>query len=138
MKEYEAQRELEKLRYYQEDIVRLERLIEEIRCNPLRSRPLTDLPSTVSPDPHSVEIDYARIAEIEQRIRKIKAKAREHEEYVASKIERVEDADQRRILELRYLRFYKWGLIIKVLNYSKTSVFRKHQQAIKAYCKRWD
>lgn len=121
---------------------RIERKIHEIRL--LRQRAegmngsgINDMPRTASPDHCKMEGTVFKIMALEQEIKETQ------EEYdvlladMEERIKAVEDADYRDLLTKRYLEFKPWAEIMSEMGYSKSHVFRLHNEAVAAL-KSWD
>ena len=126
---------------YMEEADRLRRRIrrKESEIRSLRERAEgmngmgnSDMPKTVSPNPHKLEAAIGRITELEQEVEEIKAELNALVSVMRNKIQQVQDDDARDILEKRYLEFKSWKTIIAEMYVSESSCYRLHRQGLAA------
>ena len=92
---------------------------------------LSDMPHSDSPDLQSMEITIVKIVDLEREIDAEIDRLVDFKREVRSVIEQIPNADQRLILELRYLCYKPWNEIATELSYSVRHVTRLHGWALR-------
>jgi DNA-directed RNA polymerase specialized sigma subunit len=92
---------------------------------------LSDMPRGDSPNVHRMEDTIVKIIDLENEINRDIDRLVDLKRDAREVINRLSDPDQQLILELRYLCYKSWTQIMEALDYSETSVYRLHGQALK-------
>lgn len=95
-----------------------------------QSPDFSDMPKTVSPEPHEIEIGVAKIVSLEEDILVFRTKLDSMVAEVNNNISKIDDSDMRDLLTKRYVEFKDWKVIFSEMGYSKSSAYRLHQQAL--------
>ena len=78
-----------------------------------------------------MENSIVRIDEEEERINKLIDKYIDLKNEVKANINKIENENYRMVLDLKYIKFYKWDEIAKKMNLYERSVLNYHRFAIK-------
>lgn len=92
---------------------------------------LSDMPRSDSPDLQSMETNIIKMIDLEREINRDVDRLVDLKKEAREVINQLDAADQRLILELRYLCFKSWADIMQELCLSETSVYRLHGDALK-------
>jgi hypothetical protein len=90
----------------------------------------SDMPKTVSPDPHKMEATICRIIMLEGEIRDIRSELDDLVKKMRSEIEQVQDSDYRDVLTKRYLEFKPWRTIAVEMFISERQAYYIHREAL--------
>ena len=92
---------------------------------------LTDMPRSDSPNLQSMENTIVKIVDLENEINRDIDRLVDLKAEVRQLIAALENPEQQLILELRYLCFKQWSVIMEEMGISETSVYRIHGEALK-------
>ena len=104
------------------------------RLNALATKATTtfsEVPFTGTPDPHRREDIIVKIIDLEDRIKEEMRRLVDLKSEIMTAIAKIEEPEQRIVLEKRYLEFKKWEDIAVEMNRSLRSIYRLHGQALK-------
>lgn len=104
------------------------------RLNALATKATTtfsEVPFTGTPDPHRREDIIVKIIDLEDRIKEEMRKLVDLKSDIMTAIAKIEEPEQRIVLEKRYLEFKKWEDIAVEMNRSLRSIYRLHGEALK-------
>ena len=104
------------------------------RLNALATKATTtfsEVPFTGTPDPHRREDIIVKIIDLEDRIKEEMRRLVDLKSDIMTAIAKIEEPEQRIVLEKRYLEFKKWEDIAVEMNRSLRSIYRLHGQALK-------
>ena len=90
----------------------------------------SDMPKTVSPDPHKMEATVCRIIMLEGEIRGIRSELEHLVSEMRTEIEQVQDGDYRDVLTKRYLEFKPWRTIAVEMFISERQAYYIHREAL--------
>ncbi len=92
---------------------------------------ISDMPTSGSKDPRSMESIVCRIADVEAEINAGLDKLLDLKQEIRRLIGAVENPVYRTILELRYLCYKPWGEIADMLGYNPRYVLKLHGRALR-------
>lgn len=92
---------------------------------------LSDMPRSDTPNVHRLEDTICKIIDLENEINHDIDKLVDLKREARDVIGQLSDPDQQLILEMRYLSYKSWTQIMEELDYSETSIYRLHGQALK-------
>lgn len=92
---------------------------------------LSDMPRSDTPNVHRLEDTICKIIDLENEINHDIDKLVDLKREARDVISQLSDPDQQLILEMRYLSYKSWTQIMEELDYSETSIYRLHGQALK-------
>ncbi len=95
-----------------------------------KSPAYSDMPKTVSPESHEIEVGIAKIISLEEEVSSIRGELDLMIAEVNHNISQLDDSDMRDLLIKRYVEFKSWKVIFSEMGYSKSSAYRLHQQAL--------
>ena len=104
------------------------------RLNALATKATTtfsEVPFTGTPDLHRREDIIVKIIDLEDRIKEEMRKLVDLKSDIMTAIAKIEEPEQRIVLEKRYLEFKKWEDIAVEMNRSLRSIYRLHGEALK-------
>ena len=104
------------------------------RLNALATKATTtfsEVPFTGTPDPHRREDIIVKIIDLEDRIKEEMCRLVDLKSDIMTAIAKIEEPEQRIVLEKRYLEFKKWEDIAVEMNRSLRSIYRLHGEALK-------
>ena len=104
------------------------------RLNALATKATTtfsEVPFTGTPDPHRREDIIVKIIDLEDRIKEEMRRLVDLKSDIMTAIAKIEEPEQRIVLEKRYLEFKKWEDIAVEMNRSLRSIYRLHGEALK-------
>ena len=104
------------------------------RLNALATKATTtfsEVPFTGTPDPHRREDISVKIIDLEDRIKEEMRRLVDLKSDIMTAIAKIEEPEQRIVLEKRYLEFKKWEDIAVEMNRSLRSIYRLHGEALK-------
>ena len=104
------------------------------RLNALATKATTtfsEVPFTGTPDPHRREDIIVKIIDLEDRIKEEMRRLVDLKSEIMTAIAKIEEPEQRIVLEKRYLEFKKWEDIAVEMNRSLRSIYRLHGEALK-------
>ena len=104
------------------------------RLNALATKATTtfsEVPFTGTPDPHRREDIIVTIIDLEDRIKEEMRRLVDLKSDIMTAIAKIEEPEQRIVLEKRYLEFKKWEDIAVEMNRSLRSIYRLHGEALK-------
>ena len=104
------------------------------RLNALATKATTtfsEVPFTGTPDPHRREDIIVKIIDLEDRIKEEMRRLVDLKSEIMTAIAKIEEPEQRIVLEKRYLEFKKWADIAVEMNRSLRSIYRLHGEALK-------
>ena len=104
------------------------------RLNALATKATTtfsEVPFTGTPDPHRREDIIVKIIDLEDRIKEEMRRLVDLKSDIMTAIGKIEEPEQRIVLEKRYLEFKKWEDIAVEMNRSLRSIYRLHGEALK-------
>ena len=92
---------------------------------------ISDMPRSPSPNNQQMSDTIAKIIDLENEINADIDRLVDLKREARDVIGQLSDPDEQLVLELRYLCYKTWPEIMEELNYSETSVYRLHGQALK-------
>lgn len=95
-----------------------------------QSADFSDMPKTVSPEPHEIEIGVAKIISLEEEVHTAEAELEKLKNDFQMAILTITDTEYRDILTKRYLEFKDWGIVADEMGYSEPSCYRLHREAL--------
>lgn len=95
-----------------------------------KSPAYSDMPKTVSPESHEIEVGIAKIISLEEEISAYRIELDLMVADVNNNISKLDNSDMRDLLTKRYVEFKDWKVIFSEMGYSKSSAYRLHQQAL--------
>ena len=98
---------------------------------------MSDTPRTVSPNHDKMESVIFKIMTLEKEIQDSQNEYDKLINEMEQRINHVKDDDARDLLQKRYLEFLPWTEIMAEMGYSRSQVFRLHNEAVAAL-KSWD
>ena len=104
------------------------------RLNALATKATTtfsEVPFTGTPDPHRREDIIVKIIDLEDRIKEEMRRLVDLKSDIMTASAKIEEPEQRIVLEKRYLEFKKWEDIAVEMNRSLRSIYRLHGEALK-------
>lgn len=104
------------------------------RLNALATKATTtfsQVPYSGTPDPHRHEDIIIKIIELENVIRDEMKRLVDLKSEIVHTVSRIEEPEQRYVLEKRYLEFKKWEDIAGEMHRSLRSIYRLHGEALK-------
>ena len=104
------------------------------RLNALATKATTtfsEVPFTGTPDQHRREDIIVKIIDLEDRIKEEMRRLGDLKSEIMTAIAKIEEPEQRIVLEKRYLEFKKWEDIAVEMNRSLRSIYRLHGEALK-------
>ena len=111
--------------------LRLTALESRREKSPCRTIDFSSLPKGSSRGSSQVEETALKLVEAEAEIRELEDKLELSRKAVYETIRRVGDIESETILELRYLAYLDWSTISDKLDYSLSTLFRKHREALR-------
>lgn len=124
---------------YMEEADRLRRRIrrKESEIRSLRERAEgmngmgnSDMPKTVSPNPHKLEAAIGRITELEQEVEEIKAELNRLTSSFKNRILSIDNSDISDLLIKRYIEFKPWKTIAAEMFMSERQAYYLHKEGI--------
>ena len=104
------------------------------RLNALATKATTtfsEVPFTGTPDPHRREDIIVKIIDLEDRIKEEMRRLVDLKSEIMTVVAKIDEPEQRIVLEKRYLEFKKWEDIAVEMNRSLRSIYRLHGEALK-------
>lgn len=104
------------------------------RLNALATKATTtfsEVPFTGTPDPHRREDIIVKIIDLEDRIKEEMRRLVDLKSEIMTVVARIDEPEQRIVLEKRYLEFKKWEDIAVEMHRSLRSIYRLHGEALK-------
>jgi len=89
------------------------------------------------PDPHSNERKIVNILDKESKIAETANRLLEVSCEIAEIISKIKSQKQRRLLELRYLKFLQWDDIVEELDISSFYVYQLHRDAVLSFSREY-
>lgn len=86
-----------------------------------KSPAYSDMPKTVSPESHEIEVGIAKIMSLEEEVHTAEKELDLMVAIVNHNISQLEDSDMRDLLVKRYVEFKSWKVIFSEMGYSKSS-----------------
>ncbi|MDY3656418.1 MAG: hypothetical protein SO054_09765 [Ruminococcus callidus] len=91
----------------------------------------SDMPKTVSPDPHKMEIAVEKILTLEKEVEEIRTELHTLTMEMQKQIQKIADEDARDLLTKRYLEFKPWKVVAFEIGYSESHTKRMHSILVK-------
>lgn len=105
--------------------------LERLRAMATRTTTtLSDMPRPASPDPHKTENIIIKIVKLNAELNAEIDKLIDTKIEIKHTIDKVQDVDEKLILEARYLNFKSYDDIASMLNMSLENIFRIHSNAL--------
>ena len=95
-----------------------------------KSPAYSDMPKTVSPESHEIEVGIAKIISLEEEAHTAEKELRNLKEIFQVAIESITNTEYHDILTKRYLEFKDWIIIAEEMGYSEPSCYRLHREAL--------
>lgn len=105
--------------------------LERLRAMATRTTTtLSDMPRPASPDPHKTENIIIKIVKLNAELNAEIDKLIDTKIEIKHTIDKVQDVDEKLILEARYLNFKSYDDIASMLDMSLENIFRIHSNAL--------
>lgn len=95
-----------------------------------KSPAYSDMPKTVSPESHEIEVGIAKIMSLEEEAHTAEKELKNLKEIFQVAIEAMTNTEYHDILTKRYLEFKDWIIIAEEMGYSEPSCYRLHREAL--------
>lgn len=95
-----------------------------------KSPAYSDMPKTVSPESHEIEVGIAKIMSLEEEAHTAEKELKNLKEIFQVAIEAITNTEYHDILTKRYLEFKDWIIIAEEMGYSEPSCYRLHREAL--------
>ncbi len=95
-----------------------------------KSPAYSDMPKTVSPESHEIEVGIVKIMSLEEEAHTAEKELRNLKEIFQVAIEAITNTEYHDILTKRYLEFKDWIIIAEEMGYSEPSCYRLHREAL--------
>lgn len=95
-----------------------------------KSPAYSDMPKTVSPESHEIEVGIAKIMSLEEETHTAEKELKNLKETFQVAIEAITNTEYHDILTKRYLEFKDWIIIAEEMRYSEPSCYRLHREAL--------
>lgn len=95
-----------------------------------KSPTYSDMPKTVSPESHEIEVGIVKIMSLEEEAHTAEKELRNLKEIFQVAIEAITNTEYHDILTKRYLEFKDWIIIAEEMGYSEPSCYRLHREAL--------
>ena len=134
METKEAKRILCQLWHIERRTVEIQQRIEAARAGALKATASVNAANGSGTATRSkVETGVVETIDLEQQLAKIYAKLVHKRHRIQTAIESMDDEQEKRLLELRYIDHLSWNAVMFRLSVSRTQSFRLHENALKHF-----